>query len=118
MELDQTLANKSSLSLMLITESSSQQRLASRRACSRPTLLNLLTQKSFRDRIVPPPQTEAWGKARCGQVPHPLACHILETAAVERLVFPLVLHRDCAEKDVVVMGLFDLGPVTVGNLPM
>ncbi|MFI9388972.1 CRISPR-associated helicase Cas3' [Kutzneria sp. NPDC052558] len=41
--------------------------------------------------IVPPPLAAAWGKAQRGQVPHPLACHILDTAAVARLVFPLLL---------------------------
>lgn len=58
-----------------------------------------------------PPLGAAWGKAISGAVPHPLTCHILDTAAVARVVLPLLIGP-AARSDLV--GGFSALPDPVG----
>lgn len=39
-----------------------------------------------------------WGKAGAGDVPHPLICHVLDTAAVARVILPLYVGAACLEE--------------------
>lgn len=49
----------------------------------------------------------AWGKARTEQVPHPLVCHAIDTAAVAEVLFPVLLGPQC--RDELLAGLEPLG---------
>lgn len=50
-----------------------------------------MERERFRPGYDPPALGAAWGKASTGAIPHPLACHVLDTAAVAKLVFPVLL---------------------------
>lgn len=55
----------------------------------------------------PPDWRGVWGKAGTGDVPHPLICHMLDTAAVAELLYPVLLGARC--RDELEAGLAPLG---------
>lgn len=57
--------------------------------------------------IEQPDVRAAWGKAGRAQVPHPLVCHAIDTAAVAEVLLPVLLGPRC--RDELLAGLAPLG---------
>jgi CRISPR-associated endonuclease/helicase Cas3 len=61
------------------------------------------------DDLRPPDIRAPWGKAKAKDVPHPLICHMIDTAAVAELLYPVLLGPRCREE--LEAGLGPLGDV-------
>jgi CRISPR-associated endonuclease/helicase Cas3 len=57
----------------------------------------------------PPDARAAWGKAKTGKVPHPLICHMVDTAAVAELLYEVLPGPRC--RDELEAGLAPLGDI-------